>query len=107
MDRTTETAKAVVESELGIEVTSVWLAEEKEFLGVKLAIWRARTQGGKEWWVILHPVPGVYPIEEWSDVDRLFSYHLGQAFRLWDEQELIHVVGSFFIGTYPAESPCR
>jgi hypothetical protein len=52
-------------------------------------------------------VPGVYPIEEWSDVDRLFSYHLGQAFRLWDEQELIHVVGQFFIGTYPAELPCR
>ena len=47
MDRTTETAKAVVESELGVEVTSIWLAEEKEFLGVKLAIWRARTQGGK------------------------------------------------------------
>ena len=107
MDTARETARAVVESELGVEVTSIWLAEEKEFLCVKLAIWRAGTQGGTEWWVIPHPVPGVYPIEEWSDVDRLFSYHLGQAFRLWDEQQLIHVVGQFFIGTYPAESPCR
>ncbi len=48
MDTATKTAKAVLESELGVEVTSIRLVEEKEFLGAKLAIWRARTQGGDE-----------------------------------------------------------
>jgi len=52
MDTAKKTAKAVAESELGVEVTSVRLVEEIEFLCEKLAIWRARTQGGMEWWVI-------------------------------------------------------
>ena len=107
MDRTTETAKAVVESELGIEVTSVWLAEEKEFLGVKLAIWRARTQGGKEWWVIPFPIRGVYPVESWENADDLFSYYLGSAFRIWDTFHMLRVIGPPLIQNLSAESTRR
>ena len=107
MDTAKKTAKAVVESELGVEVTSVRLVEEKEFLGVKLAIWRARTQGGKERWVIPFPIRGVYPVESWDNADDLFSYYLGSAFRIWDQFHLLRVIGPPLIQNLSVESPRR
>jgi len=99
-------AREFMKLEVEADVAHLKLADSKEFLGVVHEIWRARTADGREFWVIPYPVCEAYPVERWPDPEQVFTYHIGSAFRHWDAEDLIVVVGPPLIGPYPAKSPC-